>query len=322
MKKNNTSSHEKKWLIIVNPNAGRRKIEKDWDEIAELLYNAGFDYERIFTKRKYHAIELTQKYIEKGYKNIIAVGGDGTMNEVVNGIFLQKKYPTTEITLGMISVGTGNDWARTYKISSEYKKAIEIIKKRKTFVQDAGLVTYDENGNSKKRYFVNIAGMGYDALVAIKTNAMKEKKKGGPFAYLFNLVTGLFQYKNLHLEITIDDKIIFNGVVFSLSIGICKYNGGGIMQLPNAIPDDGIYDITLIKKITKFRVIKSLSNMYDGSFIKLPEIETFTGKEIIVTSQPKHLSLLETDGESLGHSPLHFEVVPKSVKLIVNKVPG
>ena len=322
MEKNSNISQIKKWLIIVNPNAGRRKIEKDWDEIAELLYNAGISYERVFTKHKYHAIELSKTYIEKGYKNIISVGGDGTMNEIINGIFLQKKYPTTEITLGMITVGTGNDWARTYKIPSDYKKAIEIIKKGKTFVQDSGIVTYDENGERKKRHFVNIAGMGYDALVATKTNAMKEKKKGGSFAYLYNLVIGLFQYKNLHLKITIDDKQIFNGAVFSLSIGICKYNGGGIMQLPNSIPDNGIFDITLIKKTTKLRVIKNLAKLYDGTFIKMKEVETFTGKEITVSSQPKNLSLIEAEGESLGHSPLHFEIVPKSISLIVNKIPG
>ena len=322
MTKNNNDLPIKKWLIIVNANAGRRKIEKDWDEIAELFYNAGFEYERVFTNYKHHAIELSKKYIEIGYKNIIAVGGDGTMNEVINGIFLQKKYPTTEITLGMISVGTGNDWARTYKISSEYKKAVEIIKKGKTYIQDAGHVIYKENNERKSRYFVNIAGMGYDALVANKTNAMKEKQKGGPLAYLFNLVAGLFQYKSLHLQITVDNKHIFSGGVFSLSVGICRYNGGGIMQLPNAIPNNGIFDITLIKKITKFRVIKNLAKLYDGSFIKIKEVETFTGKEISISTQPKNLSLIETDGESLGHSPLHFRIIPKSIKLIVNKIPG
>ncbi len=309
-----------RWLVIVNPTAGVGKAAKDWPQIEQLLINKGFDFKAVLTRHPFHAISLTRDLVQQhGYQKIIAVGGDGTLNEVVNGIFQQNRFPTTEIMLGMITVGTGNDWGRMYEFPKKYKKAIRILKNERTFLQDVGKVKYRYDSENKSRYFINMAGMGYDALVAKKTNLMKARGKGGTLAYLYNLVTGLFQYKNTHLHIKVDDKEVLNDKVFSLSIGICKFNGGGMMQLPKAVPDDGLFDITVIRKTSKFRVVKNIKNLYDGSFIKLPEVSVFTGKKITITSVPPHSIYLETDGESLGNSPLDFEIVPKAVKLIIRK---
>ena len=319
MEKNqNTNS---KWLIIVNPNAGRKKGKKDWEKISSLLTQAGIAFKSVFTKNINHAIHLSRKYIEKGFIKIIVVGGDGTFNEVVNGIFTQKFYHPSEITLGIIPVGTGNDWGRMYGIPLKYKKAIQIINEGKTFVQDIGTVEYYRFNKKEIRYFVNVAGLGYDAFVAKKTNRLKEKGVGSPFAYILNIVLGLFQFKNKFIELKIDDKPVFKGRIFSMSIGICKYNGGGMMQLPNAIPNDGIFDLTIIKKTTKMKVVKNIKNLYDGSFIKMPEVLTFKGKSISIISKPEKNVFLETDGESLGHSPMNFEILPQSLKVIVNKIP-
>jgi len=307
-----------KWLVIVNPNAGVGKGRRDWKEISEILIKEGFDFDAVLTERKYQAIEITSSKIEEGYRKIIVVGGDGTMNEVVNGIFIQKFAQTTDITIGLITVGTGNDWGRMYKIPLKYKKSVKVIKKGKTFIQDVGLAAFFENNEPKQRYFMNIAGMGFDALVAKKTNAMKEKGRGGTLAYLFNLVTGLFQFRNIFLDMHIDGEKVFSGNVFSMCLGICKYNGGGMMQLPGAVPDDGIIDVTVIKKTSKFNVIKNIRNLYDGSFIKLPVVETFTGKQVSIVTKAKKSVFLETDGESLGHSPLGFSIIPRSLKIIIN----
>jgi YegS/Rv2252/BmrU family lipid kinase len=314
------SNANPQWLVIVNPTAGVGLGGKDWPAIEQLLISEGFHFKAIITKHPFHAINLTRNLVQQhGYQKIIAVGGDGTLNEVVNGIFQQNRFPTTDIMLGMITVGTGNDWGRMYEFPKKYKKAIHIIKNERTFLQDVGKVKYRYDSEDKSRYFINMAGMGYDALVAKKTNLMKARGKGGTLAYLYNLVTGLFQYENTHLHIKVDDKEVLNDKVFSLSIGICKYNGGGMMQLPNAIPDDGLFDMTVIRKTSKFRVVRNIKNLYDGSFIKLPEVSLFTGKQISITSLPPHSIYLETDGESLGNSPLDFEIVPKAVKLIIRK---
>ena len=128
---NQEESSNNKWLVIVNPNAGKRRGERDWTEISGLLTEAGFEFIAEFTKHRDHAISLTQDYIRQGIRKIIVVGGDGTLNEVVNGIFIQEEVKTTEIMVGMIMVGNGNDWGRMYNLKTKYRKAIKILKKQR-----------------------------------------------------------------------------------------------------------------------------------------------------------------------------------------------
>lgn len=305
-----------KWFVIVNPNAGRKKGKKDWTEIKSLLSKSGLTFESSFTKHKGHALEISMKAIKRGFRKFIVVGGDGTLNETINSILDQELVASTDFIIGMIPVGTGNDWGRMYNIPKNYEEAINTIKANKQFIQDAGKVIYNHKNKIHSRYFVNVAGMGYDALVAQKTNMLKEKGGGGTLSYLINLLLGLIQYKFNEFTLTIDNKVVFKGKAFSLSIGICKYNGGGMMQLPYAVPDNGLFDITLIKKASKFKVIRNLKNLYDGSFVKIKEVETFKGKNIQILSKPPRSVYLEADGESLGHSPLEFSLINKSIKLI------
>lgn len=304
------------WMVIVNPNAGVRKGEKDWGKIYDLLYKSGLKFDSVFTKHKEHAIALTTKFIKKGYRKFLVVGGDGTLNEVVNGIFFQKNVPTDEFLIAMMPVGTGNDWCRMFNIPFNYRKAIKAVKQGETLIQDVGKVSYFISSTPKRRYFVNVAGMGYDAVVAAKTNKDKEHGKGGVLTYLKNLFTSLLFYKHTNTEIIIDNNgKSHKSETFSLSVGICKYNGGGMKQLPNAIPDDGLFDITLIKKLGKFTVLKQVKNLYDGSFINHPKVRTYRGASIQIESDPP--INLEVDGESLGHSPFQFEIIPKSLRVVV-----
>lgn len=302
------------WFVIVNPNAGKRKGAKDWLKIAALLNEAGIRFTNVFTEHKDHASKLAKKYIENGHKKIIVVGGDGTLNEVVNGVFNQSHCPTTDITLAMIPVGTGNDWCRMFKIPGDYKQAINLIIKGKTFIQDAGSLTYYTSENQHPvRYFINMAGLGFDAMVAKKTNKQKEAGKSNPLSYFYNIFTSLFSYQNTSATITFDNET-FKSDVFTMSVGIGMYNGGGMKQAPNASPDDGLFDISIIRPIGKFKVIRNVLKLFDGSYVKLPEVSSFQSSSILIeTRSPLYI---EADGESLGHSPFEFKIVSKSIKLI------
>jgi diacylglycerol kinase (ATP) len=303
------------WLIIVNPNAGVKKGTRDWPLIERQLKAEGFDFEVVMTGHRDHAKALAAEYIEKGYRKIVVVGGDGTMNEVVNGIYLQQAVPPAEISLGMIPVGTGNDWCRTFAIPFDYSKAVQILKREKTFLQDVGKISFFRKETRHTRYFINIAGMGYDALVAKKTNLMKEKGKGGPLTYLFFVFAGLFQYKFMEAIIDVDGQQVFKGEIFSMNVGICKYNGGGMMQVPYAIPDDGLLDVTVIIKTSKFAVIRYTNRLYKGTHVELPIVKTYRGKTIRIRSTGR--LYLEADGESLGHSPFVYEILPRGLKVVV-----
>jgi YegS/Rv2252/BmrU family lipid kinase len=309
-----TKISEDKWLIIVNPNAGARKGAKDWSRISEYLNEADLPHICVLTEHRDHANKITMEFIEKGFRNIAVVGGDGTMNEVVNGIFMQKEICSSDITLGMIPVGTGNDWSRMFGIPFDYKGAIEILKKKKTFMQDVGKIQYFKKEEPHVRYFMNIAGMGYDALVAKKANLSKEKGKGGPLSYFVFIFTGLLQYKFVDAVIEIDDQQVFKGEIFSMNVGICKYSGGGMIQVPFAIPDDGLFDITLIKKAPKWLVIRYANKLYDGTLVNLDFVNTFKGKNVRIRSTGK--LYLEADGESLGNSPFVYEILPKSLRIV------
>ncbi|MBN1132828.1 MAG: diacylglycerol kinase family lipid kinase [Bacteroidales bacterium] len=301
------------WLTIVNITAGGGKAGKDWLQIRNLLEKHQVNYQAEFTDRRLHAMVIARRKIEEGFNKIIVVGGDGTMNEVINGLFAQKRLKTTEVMLGMIAVGTGNDWARMFNIPSDYEKAILTIKNRKTFIQDAGLVTYKRNGRTWQRYFINIAGMGFGAKVVEKTNRQKDRGKSSPALYLCNLFTSLIRYRSTKARILIDGQLI-DRKVFSMNVGIGKYNGGGMMQVPDAIADDGLYSITLIKRIGRLNVLANIKRLYNGKITEHSKVETYTAREISVDS-PTRLQL-ETDGETLGHAPLDFQIIPRSIKVI------
>jgi diacylglycerol kinase (ATP) len=302
------------WFVIVNPNAGKRKGEKDWLEIAAKLTAAGIQFVSVFTEHRGHAVLLTRKYLENGYSNIIVVGGDGTLNEVVNGIFTQAHVPTGKVTLAMIPVGTGNDWCRMFNIPGDYKQAIKLITKRKIFTQDTGTIKYiSSEGEEKTRYFINMAGMGFDALVAKKTNKQKDLGKSNPMSYVVNILSSLFVYTSTKVTILLDGEKVISDI-FSMSVGICQYNGGGMKQAPDALPDDGLFDLTLIKPIGKFKIVRNIIKLFDGSFTNLPEVSTFRSSKIIIHSEPS--MFMEADGESLGHTPFVFNILGQSLNVV------
>lgn len=304
------------WLIIVNPNAGSKKGEKDWSVINELLDKSEIRGKVCFTEAKDHATEIVLENIPLGYRKIISVGGDGTMNEIVNGIFHQNKIPSHEFKIGVIPVGTGNDWCKMFHIPTDYVKAIEIIKKDINTLQDVGWVDYKDDNSSVKRYFVNVAGMGFDAEVLKKANEEKEEGKIGKLSYFKNILSNLMKYKSLYSEINIDNNFV-SAKMFSLNVGICKYSGNGMMQVPGAIHDDGLFDVTLIRNMSKIEVIRNIKNLYDGSFVKHKKVDVYRGRNIYVNGS-KNIRL-EVDGEYLGTSPFTFNITHKALKIIVKQ---
>lgn len=313
-----------KWLVVVNPKASVGKSGKDWPQIRQILINDGIEFDDVLTEYPRHAIEIVRNAIvEKGYRKLIAVGGDGTNNEVINGIFTQDVVPTTEITMATMPIGTGNDWRRTFDIPLEYDKVAKIIKAGHTYAHDIGKLTYYDDGNTGIRYFLNAAGTGLDEMVCHSTNRMKQQGKGGTIRYLISLVKCMLTYKVTRIQLTIDDELVFDDYILNLSIGNGRFNGGGMMTMPKAIPNDGLFDVTVIKKVSIFKFAANVKNVYDGSFIKkIDEVKTFRGKRIHIVSIPPHSLKVETEGENLNNSPFDFEVLPKAINMVIPKDMG
>jgi YegS/Rv2252/BmrU family lipid kinase len=307
------NSDRREWLVIVNPNAGNGKGKKDWDKISYLLKNEALPYDVNFTERKGHAIHFTIEGIAAGYRKIITVGGDGTLNEVVNGVFLNKNCPTTDISLALIPVGTGNDWGRMFGIPLNYKKAINIIGENKLMLHDVGLVSYYSGTEKKERYFINIAGLGFESVVVKRTNYQKDRGHSGKLIYFYNLLMSLISYKNTRAEIVIDGEKI-SADVFSLNVGNGRYCGGGMRQTPGALPDDGLLDVTIIKGMGKFEIIRNLKILYDGTILQHPKIDGYKCKNIEVSSDS--VMYAEADGESLGQTPAEFSIIPDGINIV------
>ena len=308
-----------KWLVVVNPKASVGKAGEDWPTIKQLLVNEGFEFDDVLTEYPQHAIEIVRKGItEKGYRKIISVGGDGTNNEIINGIFTQDTVPTTDITMACIPIGTGNDWCRTFDIPLEYEQIIKIIKAGNIFVHDIGKLTYYNDGDPKVRYFLNAAGSGLDENICRSTNLMKQQGKKGTVRYLLSTVKCLFKYHYVHVKIAVDDQMVIEDDVLSLSIGNCKYVGGGMKMMRDAIPNDGLFDITAVKKLAILKFAMNVKNLYDGTFIdKLQEVSTYRGKKVRVVSDPPHSLNVETEGETLTNSPFDFEIMPLAINMVV-----
>ena len=309
----NEHPEKHKWFVIVNPNAGNGKGRKDWVQISSNLKKHELIWSEYFTDRKGDAINVSQEAIASGYRKILCVGGDGTLNEIVNGAFIQTICPTKDIILGLIPVGTGNDWGRMFGIPLNYQKAIDIIQEENTMLHDIGRINYFNGTEKCQRFFINIAGLGFESVVVKRTNVQKDKGKSGKAIYFYNLLMSLISYKNTNAEIVIDgNKTEAN--IFSLNVGNGRYCGGGMRQTPFAVPDDGILDVTIIKGMGKIEIILNLKILYNGTILDHPKVDGYKCKNIIVRSDS--LLYVEADGESLGHTPAEFSIIPSCINIV------
>jgi YegS/Rv2252/BmrU family lipid kinase len=301
------------WFTIVNPNAGNGKGKKDWERISGLFTRENILISTRFTEKKGHGVELTREALAKGFRKIISVGGDGTLNEVVNGIFTQEACPSHEVVIGMIPVGTGNDWGRMFGIPLVYEGAVNVIRENKIMPHDVGTITFYSGEGQQKRYFMNIAGLGFEAVVVRKTNHQKDKGRSSQTMYFYNLLSSLISYRRPSVNITIDGKTITTKA-FSINVGNGRYCGGGMRQTPDALPDDGLLDITVIKDMGRIEVIKALKILYDGTILSHPKIDGYRSTNLKVTCEIALYA--EADGESLGHTPVEFGIIPGGVNVV------
>ena len=192
---------------------------------------------------------------EKKAPCIIAVGGDGTLHEVVNGLFIQQVVPPSEVLLAVIAVGSGNDWIRMFGIPQNCADAIRAIREEHSFLQDVGVVSYEEAKYRQSRYMVNVAGAGYEAQVVRCFNHLKKKGRRGRWLYTWSVIRSFFRYKPTGTKVWVDGKRVYNDLLLSIALGVGKYNGGGIQQLPDAVADDDMFDISLVRPIHFWHII-------------------------------------------------------------------
>jgi YegS/Rv2252/BmrU family lipid kinase len=297
--------------IILNPVAGKRKGPKQWAKIKPVLEQAKIGFVLHTSAYALHEQQLFSDGIEEGYRNFILIGGDGTFHGVLNSFMEQPPEIRKEVTFTMIGAGTGNDWCRTFLNSAKPEQVIKWMIQGKTMVQDIGWASYQEKSKAEKRYFLNVAGMGFDAFVA--KNYLSEHPSNS-LVYLKGLLKGLMKFQAPKAHIQFDSEEV-SDTVFILAAGNGRYFGGGMKITPRSDPQDGLLDFTLVRGVSKIKVISLLPSLYAGTFYdKSSQITHHRSKEVSVTSESP--IFLQLDGEMVGQTPARFGIEPGAVRIV------
>lgn len=305
---------ENTWYIIANPVAGQGAVASCLNTLCRLLEQENLPFTVRKSEQPNHAMQLVREGIQHGVRKILAIGGDGTNNEVINGILLQQLIPSTDIEYALFPCGTGNDWVREYQIPKDPKTWVEMLKKGKTIFQDIGKVEYQDNSQRRTRYFANVAGMSYDAFV-LREMAQLKKPITNRLGYLIYGLYYVFQYKIPPAKVWVDGKL-YQDKYYLINAGICRYSGGGMQLVPHAIPDDGQLAITLAGPLTKLGVLLNSYRFYNGKISGHAKVDVFQAKHIRVEHEQEPI-LLEVDGEYLGKSPVEISILSKALRVLI-----
>ena len=297
--------------VIVNPAAGARSTLRKWPRISRLLKHIGFSFDYEYTEGVGHAIELAITAVSNGYPCLVAVGGDGTVNEVANGILHSTGAGST--ALGIVSTGTGSDFARSVGIPRHYLNACSCLTSLERSLIDVGVVEYKSQGQTQRRFFVNSAGIGFDAAVVEATERLP-KYFGGTVPYVAGLLRTFLGYRNQPVVLRLDDKVEATPIL-SVVVSNGGYFGGGMHVAPEASLSDSLLDVVTIGDIGKFDLLKSLPMVYKGTHGRHPKVSMEKASRITVESSER--VLVHADGELLGEGPASFHLMPAALSIVV-----
>ena len=308
-------SNSEHWAIIINPKSGKKNFRRQQKYLFLALKHAGIEFDYRLTRFAGHASKIARYFVEKGYRNIMVLGGDGTMSEVINGIFSSNIVVDDSLKIALIPRGTGNDWARFWGLTTDYKKSIEVFMKGKIQPIDIGKVEYEMEGVKESHYFINSIGLGLDAAVVNLTHRLKEIFGSHSFMYTVALLGAVFTYKPHKVRIFSDEKTLSESM-FTMNVANGCYSGGGMKQNPNALPYDGLMDVMMAKKPTLWDIITAILRLFNGKLLEHPVIESFQTRNLLV--QCDKAALMEADGIIVnGFSPFNISIMPEAIQMIV-----
>lgn len=308
-------SSDRKAVLIVNPRSANGTTGRDWANISrEIKRGLQSDFDVKFTEQQGHATLLTSEAIKEGFELVVAVGGDGTINEVVNGFFQNGKPFNPNAALAVMSIGTGSDFVKTLELPTTPFECAERIRSGKVWAIDLGRCSFiDLKGEKRSRFFINIAESGFGGVVVDKVNRTT-KAFGGPISFLWAILTTLPTYKNKVTNCRIDDGPEHEEVLNMLIVANGRYYGGGLKPAPNAQLDDGLFDIVSIGDLGFSEAVSSLGKFRKGTHLGLAKVSFSRGRTVVASSD--ETQLVEMEGEVVGRLPARFEILPKAINII------
>ncbi len=300
-------------FFVVNPRSGNGRTGRRWLEINAKIAQALSGTAHAFTQRPMDAATLTARALKEGYQCIVAVGGDGTINEVVNGFFEDRKPLVPGACLGVIPQGTGGDFRRTFGWDLDLKAAVDRVAAEPTLPLDIGVLDYlTEAGKPGVRYFANVCSFGISGLVDREVNR-SSKMLGGKVSFAIASIKAFLKYRDRPVRFSVDGGKPEMVSITTLSVANGRYFGGGMCVAPEAVPSDGFLDVTIWSGFGLSDFVLKSKALYSGSHTRLPGTRCLRCRTLEAESEQE--VFLDADGEPVGKLPCKMSLISGAIQL-------
>jgi len=299
-------------VVIVNPRSGGGLSEKSWAGVVSAISDGLGAFDTRFTETPGHARTLAHEEAKKGRPLIVALGGDGTISEVADGLVTAG----CDAEMGIIPRGTGGDFRRSLGIENELFAAAEHVRKSKVRKVDVGRVTFaTHDGTETSRHFVNVTSVGFSSVVAKRANE-GSKRLGGRISFLAAVVNSLLTYDNAEVVVSVDDGEARRMTLLLAAVGNGRFFGGGMKICPEAVLDDSYFDFVTVGDLGRLEVLAKIHRIYSGNHLSMKEVSSVRCRRLhLAPADPKAEIPLEIDGETPGRLPARFEILEGALRL-------
>ena len=300
-----------KWGVIYNPKAGTRKVQKRWKEIKEYMDQKGVAYDYVQSEGFGSVERLAGILANNGYTTIVVVGGDGALNDAINGIMLSNAEHKEDIAIGIIPNGIGNDFARYWDIGMDYKQAVDWIIKNRHRKIDVGFCNFYDGEKHQRRYFLNAINIGFGARIVKVTDGTKRFWGVKFFSYLAAFFLLFFERNLYRMHLRINDEHI-RGRIMTVCVGsACGYG-----QTPSAVPYNGWLDVSVIYRPQLLQTMSGLWMLIQGRILNHKVVKSYRTKKVKVLRAKN--AAVDLDGRILPkHFPLEIGILPEKITLII-----
>ncbi len=295
------------YLVIGNEHSGTNKGHRVLEEVAQYLTDKGISFTTWKTAHPGHATELARQGFSQGYRHFFVIGGDGTFNEVING--LEASTEADPVTLGLIPAGSGNDFIRSNtSITGNTKEMLDYIFQAEPTWVDCGVI----NGGR----FLNVCGFGLDVDLALRQTKIKKHIKGSMSYYLATLIT-ICNLRVYPVRYTIDGTTTVEDDIFLFAVGNGRSYGGGFPVAPKAELQDGYLDVCVVSKLPFYKVPWILIKLLKGKHLDCKQYVRYYQCKKVEMDSTNHTQPLNIDGELVQHAPMRCEILPRSLKIYI-----
>ena len=307
-------------FVVVNPRSSNGRTGREWRTLEPILSSIYPNMEVAFTRGRDHATALVSAALRAGCLEVVAVGGDGTINEAVNGFFDSHGAVSPDAVFAFVTSGTGGDFKKAFGIIENGAAAAARLAHTHLRSVDVGRATFlTRDGEARTRYFANIGSFGLSgAIVDSVDRAHIAKLFGGPFAFAFHSALGLLGYRGRAVRLIVDDAFDEIVTISTVAVANGRAFGGGMLVAPNARPDDGLFDVVVVRHAPRRQMLADMKLIYTGDHLDNPNVRVVRGRKVVaapVEETQGRPVLIETDGEGIGCLPATFEILPRALNV-------